>query len=44
VKGSNSFVQRWKRWFFRVPRYVTGRELAAQVAAAKKSNGTTPSS
>lgn len=36
VNGSNSFVQRYKRWIFRVPHYVTGRELAEQVAKAKK--------
>ena len=35
VNGSNPFVQRYKRWIFRVPHYVTGSELAAQVAAAK---------
>jgi YHS domain-containing protein len=36
VKGSNSFVQRYKRWIFRVPHYVTGKELAEQVEKAKK--------
>jgi YHS domain-containing protein len=36
VNGSNSFVQRYKRWIFRVPHYVTGKELAEQVAAKKK--------
>jgi YHS domain-containing protein len=36
VNGSNSFVQRYKRWIFRVPHYVSGKELAAQVEKAKK--------
>ena len=36
VNGSNAFVQRYKRWIFRVPHYVTGKELAEQVAKAKK--------
>jgi YHS domain-containing protein len=36
VNGSNSFVQRYKRWIFRVPHYVTGKELAEQVEKAKK--------
>jgi hypothetical protein len=36
VNGSNSFVQRYKRWIFRVPHYVSGRELAEQVEKAKK--------
>jgi YHS domain-containing protein len=35
VNGSNPFVQRYKRWIFRVPHYVSGKELAEQVAAAK---------
>jgi hypothetical protein len=36
VNGSNSFVQRYKRWIFRVPHYVSGKELAEQVEKAKK--------
>lgn len=36
VNGSNPFVQRYKRWVFRVPHYVTGKELAEQVEKAKK--------
>jgi hypothetical protein len=35
VNGSNAFVQRTKRLVFRVPHYVSGEELAKQVAAAK---------
>jgi YHS domain-containing protein len=35
VAGSNSFIQRSKRLVFRVPHYVSGEELAKQVAAAK---------
>ncbi len=35
VKGSNSFIQRYKRLVFRVPHYKTGKELARAVAAAK---------
>ena len=35
VNGSNAFVQRSKRMIFRVPHYVSGSELAAQVAKAK---------
>jgi len=35
VKGSNAFIQRTKRLVFRVPHYVSGKELAEQVAAAK---------
>jgi hypothetical protein len=35
VSGSNAFVQRTKRLIFRVPHYVSGEELAKQVAAAK---------
>jgi hypothetical protein len=36
VNGSNQFVQRYKRWIFRVPHYVTGKELADQVEKARK--------
>jgi hypothetical protein len=35
VNGSNAFVQRTRRLIFRVPHYVSGEELAKQVAAAK---------
>lgn len=35
VSGSNAFIQRAKRLIFRVPHYLTGRELAAEVARAK---------
>ncbi|HYN59709.1 MAG TPA: YHS domain-containing (seleno)protein [Rubrivivax sp.] len=35
VAGSNSFVQRSKRMVFRVPHYLSGEELAKEVAAAK---------
>ncbi len=31
VNGSNAFVQRVKRLIFRVPHYLTGPELAAEV-------------
>jgi hypothetical protein len=37
VNGSNAFVQRTKRLIFRVPHYKSGAELAAEVAAKKKS-------
>jgi YHS domain-containing protein len=37
VNGSNAFVQRSKRMILRVPHYKSGAELAAEVAAAKKS-------
>ncbi len=36
VNGSNALVQRTKRLVFRVPHYKSGKELAAEVAAAKK--------
>ena len=36
VNGSNAFFQRTKRLIFRVPHYVSGKELAEQVAKAKK--------
>ena len=36
MNGSNAFIQRSKRLIFRVPHYVSGEELAAQVRAAKK--------
>ena len=35
VKGSNSFLQRYKRLIFRVPHYKSNEELAKAVAAAK---------
>ncbi len=35
VSGSNAFIQRVKRLLFRVPHYLTGRELAAEVAKAR---------
>jgi YHS domain-containing protein len=35
MNGSNAFIQRTKRMIFRVPHYVSGEELAAQVARAK---------
>jgi hypothetical protein len=35
VNGSNAFIQRTKRLIFRVPHYVSGKELAEQVAKAK---------
>jgi YHS domain-containing protein len=37
VNGSNAFIQRAKRLIFRVPHYKSGAELAAEVAAKKKS-------
>jgi YHS domain-containing protein len=37
VNGSNAFIQRSKRLIFRVPHYKSGAELAAEVAARKKS-------
>jgi YHS domain-containing protein len=37
VNGSNALVQRTKRLVFRVPHYKSGKELAAEVAAARKS-------
>jgi len=36
VNGSNALVQRVKRLVFRVPHYKTGKELAEEVARAKK--------
>ena len=39
MNGSNAFVQRTKRLIFRVPHYVSGEELAKQVAAAKAKKG-----
>ena len=36
VNGANALVQRTKRLVFRVPHYRTGKELADEVAAAKK--------
>ena len=36
VNGSNAFWQRTKRLVFRVPHYKSGKELADEVAAAKK--------
>jgi len=39
VAGSNSFVQRSKRLVFRVPHYLSGEELAKEVAAAKAKKG-----
>jgi len=36
VKGSNAFIQRSWRLVFRVPHYKTGKELAEEVARAKK--------
>jgi YHS domain-containing protein len=36
VSGSNALVQRTKRLVFRVPHYKTGKELAAEVAQARK--------
>ncbi|MEO8250002.1 MAG: YHS domain-containing (seleno)protein [Burkholderiales bacterium] len=35
VKGSNSFIQRYKRLAFGVPHYKSNEELAKAVAAAK---------
>ena len=37
VNGSNAFIQRSKRAIFRVPHYKSGKELADEVAKAKKS-------
>jgi hypothetical protein len=37
VNGSNAFMQRVKRMVFRVPHYKSGKELAEEVARAKKS-------
>jgi YHS domain-containing protein len=39
VAGSNSFWQRSKRLVFRVPHYLSGEELAKEVAAAKAKKG-----
>jgi YHS domain-containing protein len=36
VNGANALVQRTKRLIFRVPHYKTGKELAEEVARAKK--------
>ena len=36
VNGSNAFFQRTKRLIFRVPHYKSGKELAEDVARAKK--------
>ena len=36
VNGANALVQRTKRLVFRVPHYKTGKELAEEVARAKK--------
>jgi len=36
MNGSNAFWQRAKRLVFRVPHYKTGKELAEEVAAAKR--------
>lgn len=36
VNGSNAFIQRAKRLVFRVPHYKSGKELADEVAKAKK--------
>ncbi len=35
INGSNPFIQSAKRMIFRVPHYVSGKELAEQVARAK---------
>jgi hypothetical protein len=37
IEGSNAFLQRSYRLTFRVPHYKTGKELAEEVAKAKKS-------
>jgi len=37
VNGSNAFIQRTKRLIFRVPHYKSGKELADEVARARKS-------
>jgi len=37
VNGANAFFQRAKRLVFRVPHYKSGAELAAEVAARKRS-------
>ena len=36
VNGANALVQRTKRLVFRVPHYKTGKELAEEVARAKR--------
>ena len=36
MNGSNAFIQRAKRLVFRVPHYKSGKELAEEVARAKK--------
>ncbi len=36
VNGSNAFFQRSKRMIFRVPHYKSGKELAEEVAKARK--------
>jgi YHS domain-containing protein len=37
VNGSNAFIQRTTRLVFRVPHYKSGKELAEEVAKAKRS-------
>ncbi len=39
VNGSNAFIQRTRRLVFRVPHYISGKELAEQVAKAKAAKG-----
>jgi YHS domain-containing protein len=36
INGSNAFLQRSKRMIFRVPHYKSGKELAEEVARARK--------
>ena len=43
VNGSNALTQRTMRLVFRVPHYKTGKELAEEVARAKKPIGSPPS-
>jgi hypothetical protein len=37
MNGSNAFIQRTRRLIFRVPHFKSGKELAEEVARAKKS-------
>jgi hypothetical protein len=38
VKGSNPFIQRYKRLVFRVPHYKSGKELEAEWQAKQGKN------
>ena len=36
VNGANAFIQRAKRLIFRVPHYLSGRELAEEVRKSRE--------